>query len=173
MNNKKKTRTIVLTALFAALIYLTTAYLFHIPTSNGGYIHVGDAFIYIAACVLPRPYAMCAASIGAGLSDLLSPGGAIFVIPTMLIKPLLVLPFTGKTKFLSRRNIVATVVAGVLGIAGYFVAEWIMFGNPMALLLTIPRGALQPIGSGILYVIAAIALDKAKVKERYIQKAVA
>lgn len=172
MNNKQKTKTIVLTSLFAALIFLTTAYLFHIPTSNGGYIHVGDAFIYIAACVLPRPYAMCAASIGAGLSDLLSPGGAIFVIPTMIIKPFLALPFTRNTKFLSKRNIIATVVAGVTGIVGYFIAEWIMFGNPMALLVTIPTGALQPIGSGILYVLASVALDKAKVKERFIEKAI-
>lgn len=172
MIRKQKTNTIVLTSLFAALIFLTTAYLFHIPTVNGGYIHVGDAFIYLAACILPRPYAMCAASIGAGISDLLSPGGAIFVIPTMIIKPFLVLPFTRETKFVTKRNVFATIVAGVIGIIGYFIAEWIMFGNPFALLAGIPTGSLQPIGSAILYVVAGTALDKANVKERFFKQAI-
>ena len=45
------------TALFAALICITTAYIFHIPVgANGGYVHVGDALIYLAAAVLPAPY---------------------------------------------------------------------------------------------------------------------
>ena len=36
-------------AMLAAVIALTTAYLFHIPVGgNGGYIHIGDAFVYLA-----------------------------------------------------------------------------------------------------------------------------
>ncbi|CDG01693.1 ECF transporter S component [Clostridium chauvoei] len=59
MNNMDKTKRIVLTALFAAIICITTAFIFHIPTGmNGGYIHIGDAFIYIAASLLPTPYAI-------------------------------------------------------------------------------------------------------------------
>ena len=55
----------IVTALFAAMICLTTAYLFHIPVGTaGGYIHLGDAFIYLAAAFLPTPYAMAAAGIG-------------------------------------------------------------------------------------------------------------
>ena len=60
-------------AMFAAMITLTTAYLFHIPIgANGGYIHFGDAFIYLAASLLPMPYACAAAAIGGGLADFLS-----------------------------------------------------------------------------------------------------
>ena len=44
-----KTRTLVSSALFAALICLTTAYFLHIPVGNGGFMHVGDTFIYLAA----------------------------------------------------------------------------------------------------------------------------
>lgn len=41
---------LAVSAMFAAMVTVTTAYLFHIPIgSNGGYIHVGDAFIYLAA----------------------------------------------------------------------------------------------------------------------------
>ena len=44
---------ITLTGLFAALITLFTAYVFHIPMGfNGGYIHLGDALIYLAAVLL-------------------------------------------------------------------------------------------------------------------------
>ena len=54
-----------LTGLFAAMITLMTAYICHIPYgANGGYIHFGDALIYIAAVLLPRPYALAAAAIG-------------------------------------------------------------------------------------------------------------
>ena len=39
----------ILTGLMAAMITLMTAYLCHIPTGiNGGYIHLGDAVIYLA-----------------------------------------------------------------------------------------------------------------------------
>ena len=44
------------TALFAALICVTTAYIFHIPFGvNGGYIHIGDSLIYLAAAFLHMP----------------------------------------------------------------------------------------------------------------------
>ena len=46
----------ILTGLMAAMITLMTAYLCHIPTGiNGGYIHLGDAVIYLAAALLPTP----------------------------------------------------------------------------------------------------------------------
>ena len=61
---------ITVTGLFAAMIALMTAYIFHIPYgANGGYIHFGDALIYIAAVLLPRPYALAAAAIGGGVID--------------------------------------------------------------------------------------------------------
>ena len=38
------------TALFATLICVTTAYIFHIPFGvNGGYVHIGDSLIYLAS----------------------------------------------------------------------------------------------------------------------------
>ncbi|MFY9379232.1 MAG: ECF transporter S component, partial [Acutalibacteraceae bacterium] len=61
MKVNKTLTNIVTTALFAAIIAVTTAYIFHIPVgTNGGYIHIGDCFIYLAACFLPLPYAMLA-----------------------------------------------------------------------------------------------------------------
>ena len=85
----------VLTAFMAALITLLTAYICHVPIGiNEGYIHFGDAFIYIAAAILPTPYAMAAGAIGAGLADLLT--APVWAPATIIIKLLLVLPFTSK-----------------------------------------------------------------------------
>ena len=60
----------VLAAMFAAMVYVMTAFV-HIPT-NQGYVHIGDGIIFLAAAILPAPYAMAAGAVGAGLSDYLS-----------------------------------------------------------------------------------------------------
>lgn len=55
-------------ALFAALIFCGT-YFIKLPMPfSEGYIHAGDGFVFLAAALLPAPYAMGAAAIGAGLS---------------------------------------------------------------------------------------------------------
>ena len=87
MEKEKKLRNMVYTGLFAALICLTTAFILHIPVGNG-YIHLGDSFIYLAACMLPMPYGILAAAIGGSMADLLS-GYAIYAIPTAIIKSML------------------------------------------------------------------------------------
>ena len=55
MLQKDKIHLLTITALFAAAIAVMTAYLLHIPIPTGGYIHLGDALIYLAACLLPFP----------------------------------------------------------------------------------------------------------------------
>ena len=56
---------ITATAVMAALTTLMTAYIFHIPVGvNGGYVHLGDTMIYLAAAFLPLPYACAAGAIG-------------------------------------------------------------------------------------------------------------
>ena len=48
---------ITATAVMAALTTLMTAYIFHIPVGvNGGYVHLGDTMIYLAAAFLPLPF---------------------------------------------------------------------------------------------------------------------
>lgn len=130
---REKQRNMVLSAMFAAIIMLTTAYLFHIPIgANGGYIHLGDAFIYLAACFMPMPYACAAACIGGGLADLMS-GAAMWMIPTMIIKPLMALWFTSKKeKLVNARNILALFGSWAVCVGGYYIAEGLLFGNWVA-----------------------------------------
>lgn len=165
MNTSNKTKQITLTALFAAIICITS-FVFHIPTGfNGGYIHLGDTFIYIAASILPTPYAMIAAGLGAGLTDALS-GGVLWIIPTMIIKPVMVLFFTSKNNtILCKRNGVAVILAGLTCWIGYYLAAAVISGSLIAPLATIFIELLQPIASGIIFILVGYALDRIKIRE--------
>ena len=93
----KTLRRLTTTAVFAALITLMTAYIFHIPVGmNGGYVHLGDSLIYLAAATLPLPYACAAGAIGGGLADLLT--SPAWAPATIIIKMLICLPFSSKGK---------------------------------------------------------------------------
>lgn len=167
MNNTIKIKLLILTGLFASIICLTTAYILHIPIgANGGYVHIGDALIYIAATLLPRPYAMISAAIGAGMADLIT-GSVIWVIPTMIIKPLLVLFISSNSdKFINKKNIICTLIAGIIGMILYMVAEGIIFGNFLAAFIFTSIGLIQPIGSFIVFILLGISFDKLELKKK-------
>jgi uncharacterized repeat protein (TIGR04002 family) len=160
----KHLRYLTAAGVFAALIFVST-YLLHIPIGSSGYIHPGDTFIYLAACILPTPYAAAAASIGAALSDSLA--APIYIVATLVIKAVLTLFFTYKDeKIVNGRNVIAVFLAGITGLLGYFLWEWIWFGfYPAA--INLPLGSLQPIGSGILFVLIGLALDSMNFKKRF------
>lgn len=165
MSRKENLRLLVMTALFAAAITVMTAYMLHIPIPTGGYIHLGDALIYLAACMLPVPYAAAAAAIGAGLADLLT--APIWVLPTLGIKAVLVLFFTSKTeRILCRRNCAAVVIAGIFSPAAYALAGCAMAGTMASFIPQFLGTLVQGIGSGALFLVIAPALDGVKLKER-------
>ena len=163
----EKMKNLTLSAMFAAVIMLMILYLFHIPVgSSGGYVHFGAAFISLAACFLPMPYACGAAAIGAGLADVLS-GSAIWAIPTMMIKPLTALWFTNKQeKLFNRHNLIGVLIAGAVSIVGYYLAEVILVGSWTAPLLTIWGNVVQAVGSGILFVVMSFAIDLVSLKKK-------
>ena len=167
-NRMTNLRCLTTAAVFAAAIFVST-YFLHIPTPLfGGYVHPGDTFIYLAGCFLPTPYAMAAASIGAALSDALTPNAAIYVPATIVIKALLSLYFTSKSeKILTKRHIAGIFLAGITGLAGYFVWESIIFRSVPAALFNAMFGALQPVMSGIFFVLLGLALDKTNIKRRF------
>ena len=101
--NATRLRRLCQCAIFAAVIYVFTAYL-HVPSFNG-YTHIGDGFLYLAASLLPTGYAAAAGAVGAGLADLLS-GYSIWAPATLVIKALTACFFTSRApSFLCRRNL--------------------------------------------------------------------
>ncbi|WP_105618720.1 ECF transporter S component [Vallitalea okinawensis] len=85
-----KTKTIIFTALFTAFICVATMVIsIPVPFTNG-FIHPGDSIIFIAAVLLPLPYAMFAAGAGSMLADLLL-GYPHWALPTLIIKAIMAL----------------------------------------------------------------------------------
>lgn len=166
MLSNKNTVNYTLTGLFAAMIAIMTAYICHIPYgANGGYIHFGDALIYLAAVLLPRPYALAAAAIGGGLADLLT--APLWMPATIIIKMLITLPFTSKPdKVLSVRNMMAPLIAAAISATGYYLAEGILFGSFLSPIASLLGSAVQSGGSAVIFIALALALDKVKIKAR-------
>ena len=105
---------VVMAALFAAIITVVTA------------------------SVLPLPYAIAAAAVGAGLADALT--APIWVIATVIIKSLIVLPFTSKKdKIINARNLIALIPALIVTCVGYYLADRILFGAWGAFAAVIPN----------------------------------
>ncbi len=164
-----KTRLMVLTALLAALTTIFTAYIFHVPVGvNGGYIHFGDAVIYLAAAMLPTPYAMIVGALGGGIADLLT--APMWVIPTVIIKMLIVLPFSSrKNTLMTKRNMIAPVISFFISATGYYIAEMILFGSETALLAAFSGSLVQSGGSAIFFYFIATAFDGVGIKKTIFQ----
>ena len=152
---------LILAALLAAMT--TILILFgHIRVGHG-IVHMGDAMIYFAACLLPRKYALASAGLGGALANALG-GHFVFIIPTLIIKMLITLPYCSESeKILTKRNMLMTIPAGLITIFGYFIAVWILFGWAGAL-TSLLGDLIQAGGSAMLFFIIAATLDRIKIK---------
>lgn len=152
---------LIKTALFIAIIVIMTTFFLHIPTGiNGGYIHLGDVFIFLAAVFLPKKYAIISAIIGGGLADFLS-GAIIWTIPTMIIKPLLVLAFTNKSeKIICKRNIIVAILSIFITYIGYSIANGIFIENILLGFSVASLDIIQSVFSSIIFIIIGSILDK-------------
>lgn len=172
----------VLASMLAAITAVLTFYI-KIPSHNG-YIHLGDSVIYLAAVLLPAPFAMVCAGLGGMLADVLG-GYTLYILPTFIIKMLITLPFSSKNdRMITKRNIVALPIASLITTAGYYIAEAVLVSlsatgsseqffsyllSPApwtASLYTIPGNIMQAVGSALIFIPLAIALDKIKIKSK-------
>ncbi len=159
---KDNIRLMCLSGVFTAVVFVFTAYL-HIP-SHTGYTHIGDGFIYIAACLLPLPYAAFVGAGGALLADCLT-GFAIWAPGSVVIKIIAVLFFSRKSqKIICLRNIISLIPASAVCIGGYYLYEALITGNFAAPISGIPGYITQSVLSSILFILLGFAMDKMKVK---------
>ena len=165
MKGKGKIFNIVLAGLFSALVLVMTAYLPRIPTTRG-YVHIGDAAIYLAASILPQPYAAVSAALGGFLADALT-GFMIWAPYTLIIKACLTIAFTSRRgTIMNGRNCLAAMAAFPITIGGYYLAAMFMTGSRIAPLEEVPANTIQAAGSMALYIFFAMCMDKTGVKTR-------
>ena len=156
----KKVLNMVYAAVFAAMIFALTRFV-QIPVPGGaGYLHFGDAMIYIVASTLGGPWALLASAVGAALADLSSPY-AIYAPVSIIVKVLIALPFVlvnkKSEKILTPLTICLTIPSGIITVGGYFVAYAVA---------DIPMNIVQAVGSAIIFAIIALAFDTAKLKKK-------
>ena len=166
------TKTIALTAMFAALVTVTTAFI-KLPAPLG-YAHAGDSMVYLAACALPFPLGFIAAGIGGALADLIS-GYAVFALPTAIIKALNVLPFLLVRLYLSKKQrddrllriptALALIPTSLITVGGYFLANMMLFDRAYAVTET-PFNLVQSAVGAALFIALALALDAIKFKQK-------
>lgn len=156
-------------AVFAAMIFVLTAFV-HIPAPSG-YIHFGDAILYIAAIFMGAPWAFVAGAIGEGLADVAG-GFAAYAPATVIIKILMALPFIfvrgeGKKLFTLKASLM-TIPAALINVGGYFLADLII--SRAYAFVDIPGNIVQSVASAIIFIILAAALDKAKIIDKISKK---
>lgn len=154
----RKIKLMCLSGVFTALVFVVTAYL-HVPTING-YVHVGDALIYLAACILPWQYSLAVGAGGALLADCLT-GYAIWAPATVIIKGVTALLFSNKgEKILSTRNLLMLIPAAATCALGYYLYESLIYRNFISALVGIPASLTQSMASSILFIALGFAIDK-------------
>jgi len=162
----KRLQLLTFTALTAALIAVMTLFA-HIPfpMTSDGYVHLGDGMVFLAACLLPAPYAMAAAALGCGLADAI-PGWFGWLPATIVLKACMALLFSSKQKkILCPRNFFVLLPACLINIAGYYFYEGFVYGQWGALLSVF--GNVIQAGAGVaLFLLLGAALDRLNVKNK-------
>jgi len=132
MRQNPKVKTLTMTALMAAVIFVLT-FIIRVPIGgSGGYVNIGDAGVYVAAALLGGPAGMIAAAIGSALADL-SVGAAMYILPTAIVKGLMglvcgvLMKRAGFAPFL-----VASVIGGAIMVSGYFASDIVIASLNMA-----------------------------------------
>lgn len=162
-NHVKK---LVFTALFTALIVVATAFV-AIPLPLGGYVHLGDAFLFLATFILGPVYGVIASGLGSMLADLI--GYPTYALATLIIKALMSLIaylFYYLLCKTTKKNVLAEIIAGIIAslfmALGYFAFEAVLYGT-FTVAINIPWSILQgAVGVAIAVSIMRL-LEKTKI----------
>lgn len=154
----------VMTALSIALTYVITGYInIRIPflPANGGLVHLGNVPVFVAAAFYGRKSAALSGAVGMGLFDLTC-GWVAWAPFTFVICGLIGWTYGFITeKHPSKGYLMVGVLAAlVVKIAGYYIAEGILYGNWLAPAASIPGNVVQILAAGVIAVPLILALQK-------------
>ncbi len=101
--------------------------LFRIPIPmTQGYVHLGDAMIYIGVLILGKKQGAFAAALGSALGDIL--GGFAFWAPwSFVIK--YAMAFIAGSQIGKTPKLISMTAGGLVMCAGYLIAERVMYGS--------------------------------------------
>lgn len=153
MNEKNKTKKIVLAAMLAAITCVATM-IIKIPSPLKGYLNLGDCVVLLAGWLLSPGYGFLAAGVGSALADIFL-GYVIYAPATFVIKGLMALIAYSVYQMLHKKinNVVSRIISGILAeatmVLGYFVFEGVLYGFGPSV-VNIPANAVQGVAGLIL-----------------------
>lgn len=163
MKKHISTKDITNIAIMATLVFIAT-FLIRIPSLNG-YTHIGDSMVVISALILGKKKGALAAGLGAALCDLLS-GYMQYIIPTFLIKAIMVLIIAIIAENLINKTKFAWILGAIIGctfqVVGYCLVETILYGFAGAL-ASVPANIIQSIVGIALAVVLSTVLEKSNI----------
>src|SRR5467141_2513531 len=163
--------TITVTAVFTALVFLST-YVFQIPIpATQGYFNLGDIMIFITALTFGRTVGGFAGGIGSALSDAFA-GFGTFAPFTLIIKGLegYAAGLISRRSLQRRTLMIAWAAGSAVMVLGYFLAESfliaLLFGSSSATGIIaasgeVPFNILQVVGGGAVGIPVSIGLKYA------------
>ena len=150
---RHSTKDMVLAGMGIALVFVATLINIKLPIGQGGLIHLGNVPLFLFAILFGKKTGAIAGAFGMGLFDLMG-GWTPWAPATFMVVGLM-----GYTVGLvAERNdstagyVLAVVLACVIKVAGYYVAEALIYGNWVQPVLSIP-GNLMQIGVAALIVL--------------------
>lgn len=143
---------LTLTALFTALVFVFTMFVnVQIIPAKGGLVHLGNVPMFIGAILFGKKLGAICGGVGMALFDLLT-GWTIYAPFTLVIVALM--GFTVGYIAEKKPNIgfyaISVVVAMAIKVAGYYLAELIMYANPIVPLASIFGNCLQVAVAGVI-----------------------
>ena len=133
-----------------------------IPATQG-YVNIGDSIVLISAIFFGPQV-----GLGSGLADLLS-GYPQWAIATFIIKGIeglvagmIAHKYSVNKNFVNVYTILASVVAMVIMVVGYFLGGSVLEGVS-ASIGSVPSNAMQAVASLIIFFVLGFALYKAKI----------
>lgn len=149
---------VTLAAMFAALTFVFTMFVnVRLPiAANGGLIHLGNVPLFIGAILFGKRIGAFAGGVGMALFDLLS-GWTLWAPFTFVIVGAMGYAVGAVSE--KRQKLywyaLSMAVACVIKVVGYYIAEWIIYGNFFAPLSSVP-GNLVQVGAAIIIVLPVI-----------------
>lgn len=154
-NSVTNVRDMTICAMFIALTYLATAFInIRLPlAANGGLVHLGNVPLFVAAVLFGKKNGAVAGGVGMALFDLLS-GWTLWAPFTLVIVAGMgyVCGLMTEKKKTLRNIIIGIVLALIIKIGGYYVAEGIIYGNWIAPMMSIPGNIVQVVTGGVIAV---------------------
>lgn len=155
-----KVKELVQLGLLSALTFVATMAI-HVPSFNGGVVHLGDSMVFLTAVVFGRRYAAISGAIGMTLFDILS-GYSVWAPYTFVIKAVMgfiagSIAYSGGSKGKNVfKNALGMLLAGIWMIGGYYLAEVMIYGNWVSPVASMTGNTIQ-FGAGAVIAFVIIA----------------